>query len=47
MDYYRDKFYLFDNQEIFEIPYVRENYTTVWRSVGNSGRVLTITLGEG
>ena len=38
---------LFDNQEIFEIPYVRENYTTVWRSVGNSGRVLTITLGEG
>lgn len=38
---------LFDNQEIFEIPYVRENYTTVWRSVGNSGRVLTITLSEG
>lgn len=38
---------LFDNREIFEISYVLENYTTVWRSVGNSGRVLTITLGEG
>ena len=38
---------LFDNQEIFDIPYVRENFTSVWRSVGNSGRVLTITLGEG
>ena len=38
---------LFDNGEIFEIPFVRKNFSTVWRSVGNSGRTLTISLGDG
>lgn len=37
---------LFDHQEIFEIPYVQEHFTKVWRSVGHSGCVLTIRLYE-
>ena len=37
---------LFENKGIFDIPFVRENYNTVWHSVSSSERVLTITLGD-
>ena len=38
---------LFDNLEIFNIPYVRETCSTVRHAVSNSRGILTIMLGDG